>query len=162
MNYLELIGEAQLELTRLCDYYGNHNSTVELLCKVTDALPQLLLDKENFKENFEELAREHETLRADYEKMIATNNENLAIYDHDLQALDALIPDKLREELAPTERTADLVFEAFAKTIPAWCHHNNVPLEWSSSPEDYGDKICEEETLASGDEAAGEQVVIEQ
>ena len=158
MNYLELIGEVQLELTRLCDYYGNHNSTVELLCKVTDALPQLLLDRENLKENFDEISRELAALRADYEGVLAANSLTLAIHDHDLQELDALIPDKLRAELAPTDRTADLVFEAFAKTIPAWCHHNNVPLEWSNSPDDYG----EEEALARNDEAAGEQVVIEQ
>lgn len=149
--FLKLIGEINLAIARRCEDCDAEYPQ-DLLCRINDAIPEMMVDNERLEEEIalfqEDLNVSQANLKHTYQSYIEASEKHEAF----VRSLLKIIPQALRDR-AGTCVGEDLLFECLVMAIPAWCAAENVPLEW---PDD------EDEFAARNDEAAGEQVVVEQ
>lgn len=151
-DFLKLIGEINLAIVRRCEDWDAEYPQ-DLLCRINDAMPKLLFDNERLEE---ELALCHEdvsVLQANLKHVQQSHVEAVERHEEFVRSLLKIIPQALINRVGVARYGEDLLFECLVATIPAWCAAENVPLEW---PDD------DDEFTARNDEAAGEQVVVEQ
>lgn len=150
--FLKLIGEVNLAMARRgedCDAVYPH----DLLYRINDALSEMMVDNERLEDEIalfqEDLNVSQANLKHVHQSYIEASEQHEAF----VRSLLKIIPKTLLDRAGACDNSEDFLFECLVMTIPAWCAAENVPLEW---PDD------EDEFVVRNDEAAGEQVVVEQ
>ena len=150
--FLKLIGEINLAIARGCEDCDAEYPQ-DLLCRINDAMPEMMVDNERLEEEIALFQEDLNVSQANLKHVQQSYVEAVEKHEAFVRSLLKIIPKTLLDRAGACDNSEDFLFECFIMTIPAWCAAENVPLEW---PDD------DDEFVARNDEAAGEQVVVEQ